>query len=212
MNNQNHYLNLKSSKRADFFLIKKWIKKNETVLDLGCENGDLLKLLWKKRNITPLGIEIKTDNVNQCLSKGVNVIQANLDDGLDLFDDSSFDVVIMTETIQALHNPVAVLKEMMRVGRRCIITFPNFANLSVRSYLFFKGQMPITKELTYEWHNTPNIHFCTVNDFEKTCKQNEIEIISRKFIGNFSNSISGNLVSRFPNLLAKTALYQLKSK
>ena len=128
-----------------------------------------------------LGVEIDASNIATCIGNGIDVIEQDLDQGLANFADNSFDTVLLTQTLQAVHRPDFVLQEMLRVGKECIITFPNFGHWQARKYLLTRGKMPVSKFMPHEWYNTPNIHFCTVNDFEVLCEQRDISVLHRNF-------------------------------
>lgn len=177
------------------------------MLDLGCGDGTLLKRLKDSKNIHGYGLEISEDGINECLKKGVNVIEQNLDRGLDNFDNNSFDTVIMSQTIQTMHYPHKVLQEMLRVGRQCIITFPNFGHWRARWHLALSGRMPVSDLLPYEWYDTPNIHFCTFKDFDILCDQLKLCVLNRETV---THSRFDKLLSNArPNLFGVTALYRL---
>ena len=187
--------------------ISSWIKTNSRVLDLGCGDGSLLADLTKQRNISGYGLEIDSDSINQCIAKGVNVIEQDLNNSLENFPDNSFDTVIMTQALQAMRHPHLVLDEMLRIGSQCVITFPNFGHWRARAYLTLRGRMPVTKQLAYQWYDTPNIHFFTYSDFEALCRERNISILRKKFIGeHFPDRQLKNL---WPNLFAETAVYHL---
>jgi len=139
--------------------IHSWVAPNSRVLDLGCGDGTLLAQLQKDLDIRGYGLEIDPDSINQCVAKGVNVVEQDLNKGMANFADNSFDTVIMTQALQAMRFPHLVLDEMLRIGTQCVITFPNFGHWKARAYLTFRGRMPVTKQLAYEWYDTPNIHF-----------------------------------------------------
>jgi methionine biosynthesis protein MetW len=195
--------------RVDHQTIQTWIRPNTRVLDLGCGDGTLLRQLTDELNIHGYGIEINQENILRCVEINVNVIEQNLDEGLSNFDDQSFDTVIMSQTIQTMHNPDKVLSEMLRVGRQCVVTFPNFAHWRARLHLALKGRMPVSEHLPYEWYNTPNIHFCTIKDFEVLCKNMGIHILNRVVLNHESQS---PLIELKPNFFAETALYSLSKK
>ena len=165
------------SERDDLRLISDWIPHGATVLDLGCGDGALLARLRDERAVTGYGLEIDQDNLAACFEKGVNVIEQDLDKGLGNFQSERFDYVIMTQALQAVLRPDAILDEMLRVGREAIITFPNFGYWRIRAYLGFKGRMPVSSALPYEWYDTPNIHLCTVTDFQTHSRRNDVPII-----------------------------------
>lgn len=194
------------SQRIDHSIIQAWVKPNTKLLDLGCGDGSLLQLLQASKAVQGYGLEIGADEINACISKGVNVIEHNLDAGLPHFADNSFDLVIMTQALQTMRFPHLVLDEMLRVGRECIIAFPNFGHWKARWHLALSGRMPVSDLLPFEWYDTPNIHFCTVKDFEVLCAEKGIKILQRQVIG--ANKISP-AVNALPNLLAVNAVYHL---
>lgn len=193
--------------RIELNLLQQWIAPQSRVLDLGCGDGTLLRSLIDNRHVEGYGMEIDPDQINACVAKGVSVIEDNIDEGLNRFPDASFDTVVMTQALQVLRCPDKVLKEMLRIGRECIVTFPNFGNWRARSYLVFRGRMPVTKQLTYQWFDTPNIHFCTVRDFEALCRDLDIRILHRSFVS--EHPIDKQLGSLWPNLFSETAIYHL---
>ena len=193
--------------RLDLRLAERWIKPNSRVLDLGCGDGELLAHLRDNFAITGYGLEIDEDKINECVARGVNVIQQNLNEGLDNFADNSFDNVIMTQALQAVEKPDQLLKDMLRVGKQAIITFPNFAHWKTRSYLFLKGKMPVSEALPYSWYNTPNIHLCTFKDFEVLCQQLDIKILNRLAVDD--DQQGSLLMRRFPNLMGEVAIYRV---
>lgn len=193
--------------RLDLRLAERWIKPNSRVLDLGCGDGELLAHLRDNFAITGYGLEIDEDKINECVARGVNVIQQNLNEGLDNFADNSFDNVIMTQALQAVEKPDQLLKDMLRVGKQAIITFPNFAHWKTRSYLFLKGKMPVSEALPYSWYNTPNIHLCTFRDFEVLCQQLDIKILNRLAVDD--DQQGSMLMKRFPNLMGEVAIYRV---
>ena len=165
----------------NYSIIAKMIEKNSKILDLGCGDGTLLKML-KERGIKGNGIEINQKQVIQCLEKGLSVIQGDIDEGLREFSDKEYDYVILNQTLQSTEKPDYVIEEMLRVGKKVVVSFPNFAYWRVRFYLFFKGQMPKSKMLPFEWYNTPNIHLLTVNDFFEFCKKRDIKILESVYM------------------------------
>ncbi len=153
------------------------IEPRSTVLDLGCGDGELLHQLMVTRDIRGRGVEIEEAKIRECLAKGISVFQGDLDEGLKEYATGSYDYVILNETLQALHQPVMLLREMVRVGRRAIVNFPNFGYLINRAQLLLLGRMPVNRDLPYEWYDTPNIHFCTRRDFVDLCSRLDIPVL-----------------------------------
>ena len=191
-------------------LIANWIKDITRVLDLGCGDGALLADLQKKQNVTGYGVEIDEDNIVKCIKSGVNVIQTDLDAGLSQFENNTFDYVIMTQTLQAIYYPEKLLTEMTRVGHEAIVTFPNMAHWKCRIQMALGGHMPKSKTLPYEWYNTPNIHLCSLDDFENLCAKKNIEILERATVDHAHQISLG--MNIFPNLLGEIAIYRFCSK
>lgn len=196
--------------RAEYELISKWIAPNSRVLDLGCGEGDLLAHLHDALNVTGYGIEIGHNEIRACVEKGVNAIEQDIDGGLRNFDDGSFDTVVMTQALQALHRPNLVIGEMLRVGREAIVTFPNFGHWRPRLHIALKGRMPISKSLPHQWYDTPNIHLCTFRDFEVLCRDNRWRVLERLVAD--ANHVQGALMQSLPNLLGEIAIYRLTRK
>lgn len=209
--------------RQDFLTISEWLENGQRVLDLGCGDGALLHHLKKSKSMGGLGIEIQSDNINQCIANGVSVVEQNIDDGLSNFADNSFDTVLLTQTLQAVKHPDLVLKEMLRVGKQCIVTFPNFGFWQARLHLLFKGEMPVSDFMPYSWYDTPNIHFCTVDDFENLCEEIGVCIERRYFHEKELNvDVQGSAVQdvlnmgwrvrNMPNLFCRYAMYLISSE
>lgn len=193
--------------RFDLQLIPKWIGENSRVLDLGCGDGTLLEKLQSERNVDGLGIEIDSDLLTACLARGLNVVEQDLNQGLANFQDNSFDVVVMAHALQTLRKPHLVIEEMLRVGKECIVSFPNFAHWRCRLYLGQQGRMPVSKFMPYTWYDTPNIHFCTVSDFEALCREQNISIVDRAVVSHDSHKTL--LGQWLPNLFGITAVYHI---
>jgi methionine biosynthesis protein MetW len=187
--------------RADLEAIVKWVPQGARVLDLGCGDGALLRHLWQAREAPGYGVEIEDQSVVACVANDVNVIQADLESGLSLFADRSFDCVILSQTLQAMRHQEAILREMLRVGREAIVSFPNFGHWSARLQVLL-GRMPVSKTLPYEWYETPNLHHCTVTDFEDLCRRIGILIRERLVLHD------GQPVTALPNLLGSLAVYR----
>ncbi len=163
--------------KKEFKIISDLILKNSRVLDVGCGDGELMSFLYKNITKDVRGIEISKQNVQKCISKGLTAIEGDAEKDLIQFPDSSFDIVILSQTLQAFLNPDKVLNELLRVGKKAIVTIPNFGHWKVRLNLLFKGTMPVTKSLPHQWHNTPNLHMCTIKDFSDFCDNKKIKFI-----------------------------------
>ena len=188
--------------RVDLKLIYDWIPQNAHVLDLGCGSGALLQALTQDKQVTGYGVEMSTKKVLTAIERGVNVIQGNLENGLPTFDTQSFDIVILSLTIQAMKNTENILNEMMRVGKQAIVTFPNFGYWKNRLQII-QGRMPVSSEMPHEWYNTPNIHWCMLGDFERLCQKNGLQILERIVMDN------GKQINFMPNLLGSLAFYRV---
>jgi methionine biosynthesis protein MetW len=164
--------------RPDFRAIARWVEPRATVLDLGCGDGSLLSTLTEELEVSGYGIEINDAGVLAATKNGVNVIQQNLEDGLRLFEDASFDFAILSQTLQTIHQTAAILRETVRVGKECIVSFPNFGYW-VHRLSVLQGRMPVSKSLPYQWHNTPNVRVLTIKDFEALAPEVGIEILDR---------------------------------
>ena len=195
--------------RKDFAIISDWIEKESTVLDLGCGDSTLLNYLVLSKNITGYGLEKDIVEVQQSITKNINVIQADFNIGLDkYFDENFFDYAIMTQALQENKNPDRIILEMLNVAREGIVTFPNMGFWKNRFQLGFLGRMPISRSLPNNWFDTPNIHLCTFDDFERLCKNLNIKIIEKKVL---DNEYSTNfLLKLFPNFFGEIALYRFK--
>ena len=193
--------------RSDLEIVANWVSRGDRVLDLGCGDGRLLRHLFDRRQATGYGLEIDPEGITRSIANGVNVIESDIDEGLSDFDDNAFDQVILTQTLQAVQRPDRLLREMLRVGRTGIVTFPNFAYYRLRWHLAVKGRMPMSHALSYAWYETPNIHFCTIHDFEALCEQLGIHIIEQRVL---SHDYKSPLMARWiPNLFGEVALYRI---
>ncbi len=163
--------------RFSYEEITRLVRPKSRVLDLGCGNGDLLIMLEEKLECSGRGVDVQEDMVIACISKGLSVFQGDLDEGLKDYPSKSYDYVILNQTLQMLRDPVFLLKEMLRVGRRIIVNYPNFGHVVNRKQLMFRGRMPVNKNLPYTWHSTPNIHFCTRKDFLNLCGELKLRIV-----------------------------------
>ena len=182
------------------------IPENSSTLDLGSGDGTLFSKLIKEKNVTGVGVEINKDEVIKALDKGVAVIQGDIDEGLKQFPDKSFDYAILNQTLQSTEKPDLVMDEMLRVAKKAVVSFPNFAYWKVRFYLLFKGKMPKSKALPYEWYNTPNIHLMTVNDFFEFCKKRNIKILKSVYLTH-SKARSGILIRTITNFFSEEVIF-----
>ena len=162
--------------KKEFKVITELIEENSRVLDVGCGDGDLMKFLLQNKTIDIRGLEISKKNVQNCLSKGLAVIEGNAENDLSQFPNNSFDYVILSQTLQAFLNTERVINELLRIGKRAIVTIPNFGHWKMRLHLLIKGTMPVTEVLPYDWHNTPNLHMCSIKDFFNFCEKRNIKI------------------------------------
>lgn len=191
--------------RADLDIIQNWIAPGSRVLDLGCGDGSLLYYLQENLQTVGTGLEIDEAKINACLAKGISVVQQDLNKGLQNFESQSFDTVLLTQTLQAVHYPDVLIEEMLRIGKNCIVTFPNFGNWKSRMHLALKGRMPVSEYIPYEWYNTPNIHFCTVRDFDVFCDDKNINVLTRTVV-DYKHRDSW-IIRAVPNLLSEIAIY-----
>ena len=162
--------------KTEFKIIAELIENKKRVLDVGCGDGTLMKLLKENKEIDTRGLEISKNKVQNCIGKGLSVIEGNAEEDLKQFPDSSFDYVILSQTLQAFYNPEKVINDLLRVSKKAIVTIPNFGFWKVRLHLLIKGTMPKTKNLPDEWYNTPNLHMCTIKDFYNFCYDREIKL------------------------------------
>jgi methionine biosynthesis protein MetW len=193
--------------RSDLNIIQNWVKPNSRVIDLGCGEGELLSYLKNEKQCKGYGLEINPDSIVGCVEKGLNVIEHNLNEGLEHFKDDAMDTVIMTQALQAVSRPDELLDDMLRVGKEAIITFPNFGYWRTRFYLMTKGKMPMSKTLPFNWYDTPNIHMCTFRDFEKLCYEKSLTILNRTVVDkNHKKSLA---IRTWPNMLGEFAIYRV---
>jgi methionine biosynthesis protein MetW len=189
--------------RPDFAAIAAWIPQGASVLDLGCGDGSLLRYLKDTRKVRGYGVEISDLNIVACIQNGVNVIQGDLESGLSGFESSAFDFVILSQTLQATRHTEPLMQEMLRVGCEGIVSFPNFGYWRNRLNIL-SGNMPVSEDLPYQWYDTPNVHLCTLHDFETFCDDHKMLILDRRVMTGDSE------VTLLPNLLGSTAVYRFK--
>lgn len=190
-----------STKTFEYDSISALIESNSRVLDLGCGNGELLKLLAQQNNVHGIGVEKSDEKIFECIRNGIAVHHGNLDDGLIDFRDHSFDYVILSETLQEVFQPSLVIQEMLRVGKSAIVTFPNFGHWRVRWQVMLSGNTPMTPNLPYYWYETPNIQYCSVNDFITFCLHKEYHILKSVFFTKTKE------IRMLPNIIAENALF-----
>lgn len=197
------------SQRFDLLLLANMIAENSRVLDIGCGDGTLLKLLSKNKNIDARGLELDQSGVNACVAQGLSVMQGNADTDLSYYPDNAFDYVILSKTIQATQRPDLVVKEMLRIGKYAIVSFPNFGQWRVISSLALKQQMPVTKNLDYTWYETPNVHFCTITDFTNLCDGLDLKIVEKTILNKRSQPLKVPTWLRLDNLFGDQAIFLL---
>lgn len=188
--------------RADFDIIASWVPRGARVLDLGCGDGALLAHLAATRHANGYGIENDAASLLAAIGRGVNVIQMNLEAGLKEIDDGAFDVVILSQTLQAIKHTEAIVAEMLRVGREAIVSFPNFGHWRHRVQIAFAGRMPVSRDLPYQWYDTPNVHLFTVCDFDDFCAHHRYRVLNRQVLAGDREA------AWFPNLTGTLALYR----
>jgi methionine biosynthesis protein MetW len=192
-----------AAERPDFAAIAAWIPRGASVLDLGCGDGSLLRYLKETRAVRGYGVEIRDLDIVSCIANGVNVIQNDLESGLSDFEDNAFDFVMLSQTLQATRHTEALIQEMLRVGREGIVSFPNFGYWKNRLNVL-TGHMPVSRDLPYQWYDTPNVHLCTLNDFESFCRDHRVAVLERRVM------TGEREVGLLPNLLGSTAVYRFQ--
>jgi len=190
--------------RADFSAIADWVKPNSSLLDLGCGDGDFLDFIRAQKNVQTYGVEISDLSVLACVEKGLDVIQQDLESGLALFENQSFDMVVLSQTLQTIHETESILNEIVRVGKECVISFPNFAHWSHRIDILL-GRMPVSKSLPFDWFNTPNVRVLTIADFEALASKIGLKILDRVILH------EGKEISWAANLFGSLAIYRVQS-
>ena len=189
--------------KVDQEIISGWVQLGSSVLDLGCGDGELLTRLIQEKRVRAQGIELSEQAIHQCVAGGLSVFQEDIDTGLTEFADKSFDYVILNQTFQQVKKPDFVLQEALRVGKKTIVSFPNFVHFRARFQIFFHGRVPVTSALPYEWYDTPNLHFLSIADFTEYCGKRRVRIEQAEYI-------KGDRKVRFlPNLFAETGLFLL---
>ena len=196
--------------KSEYKIIADIITENTRVLDVGCDDGTLMEFLKEEKNVDIRGIEISKQKVQTCISKGLTVIEGNAEFDLKQFPDKSFDYVVLGQTLQAFINPEIVIKELLRVGRKAIVTIPNFGHWKVRLNLLVQGTMPVTKALPNEWFNTPNIHMCTIKDFFKFSETINFKIFKSYALMNKSISTLNRSNLSLKNLFCELGIFLIE--
>jgi methionine biosynthesis protein MetW len=195
--------------RLDLVLVSELVEPGSRVLDVGCGDGALLSLLQETRGVDGRGIEISQKGVNECVARGLSVIQGDADSDLVDYPDDAFDYVILSQTLQATYRPREVMEQMIRIGRRAVVSFPNFGHWRVRSALAFTGRMPVNRNLPYSWYDTPNIHFCTIRDFTELCRDLKVRIEQAVALNGRGDRLGLNAPWWFWNLFGQQAVFLL---
>ncbi len=187
--------------KLEYDIITGWVEEKSSVLDLGCGNGDLSARLANEKKAVVQGIEIDEQAVYKCVAKGISVLHGDIDTGLADYGNKSFDYVILSESFQQVKKPAPVLEEALRVGKKVVVSFPNFVHYSARWQLFFEGTVPVTPSLPFDWYDTPNLHFLSIKDFQWFCRKRGITIEKSGFVGR------GGRVKLIPNLTALVGVF-----
>ncbi len=198
--------------KKEYKIISELIEKNSKALDVGCGNGELMKYLFENKTKDIRGLEISKKSVQNCLSKGLPVIEGDAENDLIQFPNHSFDYVILSQTLQAFLNPETVISNLLRVGKKAIVTIPNFGYWKVRLELLIKGTMPVTKNLPYEWHNTPNLHMCTIKDFFIFCEKRNVKIVKSLALNQDKISEISFKNLKYKNIISELGIFIIENK
>lgn len=198
--------------RFDLQVIASWIEPGSSVLDLGCGRGSLLTYLKKEKNVRGAGIEVDEEKVSIGIGRGVSVVQGDINEEIRDYPDDTFDYVVLSQTLQQVYDPATLIRRMLRVGRRGIVSFPNFSHWGVRLQMLFTGRAPVTEELPYGWHDTPNIRVITLKDFRIFCREHGFAILQEAALSTNYHDTEGHILPSMVNLRARYGIYQLASK
>jgi methionine biosynthesis protein MetW len=196
--------------RFDLQLVASWIEPGARVLDLGCGTGELLSHLKKNKEVQGTGIEKEEDKVARCISKGLSVMQGDINQEISDFPDKAFDYVVLSQTLQQVYEPAQLIMSMLRIGHNGIVSFPNFSHWQIRLQLLAKGYAPVTPQLPYQWHDTPNIRVITIKDFKRFSREVGFEIVKWAAINTQDQDKRGKMITRLPNLRATYGIFQIK--
>jgi len=198
--------------KKEFKVISELIEEKSRVLDVGCGDGDLMKFLNENKTVDIRGLEISKKSVQNCLSKGLTVIEGNAENDLSQFPNNSFDYVVLSQTLQAFLNTEKVINELLRIGKRAIVTIPNFGHWKMRFQLLTKGTMPVTEALPNEWHNTPNLHMCTIKDFYNFCEKRNIKIFKSLSLNKEKISVINSSNLAIKNFVSELGIFLIENK
>ena len=196
--------------KKEFQIISELIENNSRVLDVGCGDGTLMKFLMENKNVDTRGLEISKNNVQKCINKGLSIIEGNAEKDLHQFPNLSFDYVVLSQTLQAFYNPEKVIDDLLRVANKAVVTIPNFGYWRVRIHLLLKGTMPVTKALPNEWHNTPNLHMCSIKDFFNFCYKKKIELFKSIALNGEKTSTINKENINIKNLSSELGIFLIK--
>ena len=201
---------MKKLMKHEFKTISKLIEKDTKILDVGCGNGELMKYIYNNISKNIRGLELSKENVQTCIAKGLTVVEGHAEKDLKQFPEESFDYVVLSQTLQAFLNPEIVLNELLRIGKKAIVTIPNFGFWKVRIHLLIKGTMPITENLPNEWYNTPNLHMCTIKDFVNFCKKRKIKLHNSISLNGLKESPINSNNLNYQNFFSELGIFQIE--